>query len=80
MITRSARSVSMIRARDKGNGGCASGDRLLRYSLPQTSYPLLAPIEAFHPRLLANGRRFHYALEPACTRPGRIIKNPLPVA
>jgi hypothetical protein len=58
MITRSARSVSMIHARDMGNSDSASGDRPLRCTLPQTSYPLLAPIEASHRRLSPSGRRF----------------------
>jgi hypothetical protein len=58
MVTRFARSASMIHAREGRSGVYASGGRQLTFVLSYKRYSLFRRIEASHRQALGSGRRF----------------------
>jgi hypothetical protein len=58
MVTRFARSASMIHAREGYSGVNASGGRQLTFILSYTRYPFFRRIEASRHQTFGNGRRF----------------------
>jgi hypothetical protein len=58
MVTRFARSASMIHAKEGRNGEYASGDRQLTFSLLDEHDPLRRYLQASHHQAWRNGRRF----------------------